>query len=115
MQLKASWRAHLQDNQRERSEECDDNGVFGLAHIKKKIEEAVAEAQGCEEAERKNKVAQRHCMRQTCITQNTHSLRTHSHLQNHSWNYRISEFRILDARKPSARAIIRVKCVGCAL
>ncbi len=37
--------------------ECDESGgVFGLAHIKKKIEEAVAEANGCDEPQRKLKV-----------------------------------------------------------
>ena len=37
--------------------ECDESGgVFGLAHIKKKIEEAVAEANACDEPQRKLKV-----------------------------------------------------------
>ena len=41
---------HLQKQERERpAAECDESGgVFGLAHIKKKIEEAVAEANACD-------------------------------------------------------------------
>jgi hypothetical protein len=49
---------HPQKQERERpAAECDESGgVFGLAHIKKKIEEAVAEANACDELQRKLKV-----------------------------------------------------------
>lgn len=60
LQLRALLVERSQDNQRERERpvesEQDDNSVFGLAHIKKQIEEAVADANRCDEAEKKVKI-----------------------------------------------------------
>ena len=56
LQLRALLAERCQDSQRDRAEESDDSGVFGFEHIRKKIEEAVAEANACDEAERKQKM-----------------------------------------------------------
>ena len=56
LQLRALLAERSQEGQRERSEDCEESGVFGFQHIRKKIEEAVAEANACEEAERKQKM-----------------------------------------------------------
>lgn len=58
LQLRALLAERCQDSQRERerAEESEESGVFGFQHIRKKIEEAVAEANACDEAERKQKM-----------------------------------------------------------
>ena len=47
---------YKQELERSVAEYDESGGVFGLAHIKKKIEEAVAEANACDEPQRKLKV-----------------------------------------------------------
>ncbi len=56
LQLHALLAERCQERERPAAE-CDESGgVFGLAHIKKKIEEAVAEANACDELQRKFKI-----------------------------------------------------------